>query len=82
MGAAPSGSLEELVLTGGGSFIPAIREAIQSASQTSGHAYAKTHAPALKKISGGPPVDKLDTTFTRGGTALGGVSIYFEKSLF
>ncbi len=77
-----SGTIEELILTGGGSFIPAIREAIQSASQTDGHTYAKTHAPALKRVSGGPPVDKLDPTFARGGTALGGVSIYFEKTLF
>jgi hypothetical protein len=82
LGPIPAGSLEELILTGGGSFIPTVREALQTAAQSCGHAYAKTHAPSLKKISGGPPVDKLDTTFARGGTALGGASIYFEKSLY
>jgi hypothetical protein len=82
LGSIPSGSIEELILTGGGSFIPAIREAIQSASQAGGHTYAKTHAAGLKRVSGGPPIDKLDTAFARGGTALGGSSIYFEKSLY
>ena len=82
MGPVPSGSLEELILTGGGSYIPTIREAVQIASLTGNHSYAKTHAPALKKVTGGPPIDKLDTSFARGGTALGGSSIYFEKSLF
>jgi hypothetical protein len=82
MGSVPSGTIEELIFTGGGSFIPAIREAIQAASQVGGHSYAKTHAPALKRVSGGPPIDKLDATFARGGTALGGASIYFEKSLY
>jgi hypothetical protein len=78
----PSGSLEELILTGGGSFIPFVRDAIQSSAQVGGHSYVKTHAPALKRTSGGPPIDKLDTSFTRGGSALGGASVYFEKSLY
>ena len=82
IGTVPAGSLEELILTGGGSFIPAVREAIRNAAQEGGRSYVKTHAPALKKSSGGPPVDRLDPTFARGGSALGGASIYFEKSLY
>ena len=32
--------------------------------------------------SGAPLVDKLDERFTRGGSALGGTSIYFEKRCY
>jgi hypothetical protein len=77
----PADSPQELILTGGGSFIPAVREAIQSAAEKLGQRYAKTHAPALKRLSGGPAIDKLDAAFARGGSALGGTSIYFEKNL-
>lgn len=82
VGPAPSGSLEELILTGGGNFIPTIRDSVQTAAQSRGAAYVKTHAPALKRTTGGPNVDKLDHIFARGGSALGGASIYFEKSLY
>lgn len=82
LGTIQSGSLQELILTGGGNFIPVIRDALQTAAQTGGRSFAKTHAPALKRIIGGPPIDKLDPRFTRGGSALGGASIYFEKSLY
>ena len=82
VGTAPPGSLEELILTGGGSFIPTVREAAQVAAQSCGAAYVKIHAPALKRTSGGPQVDKLDPGFARGGSALGGASIYFEKSVY
>lgn len=77
----PNGALQELILTGGGSFIPAIRDGIQAAAQTAGLTFVKTHAPALRKAAGGPPIDRLDSNFTRGASALGGASIYFEKDL-
>jgi hypothetical protein len=80
-GRAPDGSLEELILSGGGSFIPKIRDSLREAAQASGVTYVKTHAADLKRTTGGPPVDKLDERFARGGSALGGASIYFEKSL-
>jgi hypothetical protein len=82
LGTIPTGTIEELILTGGGSFIPAIREALQAAAQSGGRSFAKTHAPSLKRVSGGPSIDRLDTSFARGGSALGGTSIYFEKSLY
>lgn len=78
---APTG-LQELILTGGGSFIPAVREAVIQAAQYDGRQYVKIHAPALKKSAGGPPVVKLDERFARGGSALGGASIYFEKDFY
>ncbi|MCI0705599.1 MAG: hypothetical protein L0241_31450, partial [Planctomycetia bacterium] len=78
----PSGALQELILTGGGSNIPTIREALQTSAQSNGQTYFKIYAPALKKITGGPRTEKLDTSFTRGGSALGGASIYFEKDYY
>jgi hypothetical protein len=75
-------ALQELILTGGGSFIPAVRTTLQSAAQAGGRSFVKTHAPGLKKSAGGPPVDKLDETFARGGTAIGGASVYFEKDFY
>lgn len=76
-------SMEELILTGGGSNIPAVRDALIAAAQTTGKPFVKTHAPDLKRGKAGSSlVDKLDTQFTRGGSALGGASIYFEKSYY
>lgn len=72
---------QELILTGGGSSIPLVRESLRTAASTGGKAFVKTHAPDLKRVKGAP-VDKLDEQFTRGGSALGGASIYFEKSYF
>jgi hypothetical protein len=74
-------NIQELILTGGGSSIPAVREALIAAAQT-GSTFAKTHGPDLKRTKTGPPVDKLDDQFTRGGSALGGASIYFEKCYY
>jgi hypothetical protein len=75
-------SMQELILTGGGASIPHLRDALQQAAATGGNTYVRTHAPALKKTAGGPPVTKLDTEFYRGGSALGGASIYFESSFY
>jgi len=75
-------SIQELILTGGGSSIPAIREALQNAATVGGNTYVKTHAPDLKRVKNGPPVDKLDDHFTRGGSALGGASIFYEKGYY
>ncbi len=76
-------SMQELILTGGGSSIPAVRDAlIAAAAQAPGGTFVKTHAPGLKKSKAGPPVDPLDDKLARGGSALGGASIYFEKAYY
>ncbi|QJX00084.1 acetate and sugar kinases/Hsc70/actin family protein [Frigoriglobus tundricola] len=81
--ALPSVSMQELVLTGGGNNIPAVRDALIAAAQTGGVRFVKTHAPDLKRGKAGAPlVDKLDETFARGGSALGGASLYFERSYY
>jgi hypothetical protein len=72
---------QELILTGGGSNIPTIRAALQTAAKAKGTSFVKTHAPDLKRVKG-TPVDKLDDHFARGGSALGGASIYFEKGYY
>jgi hypothetical protein len=75
-------AMQELILTGGGSSIPVVREALQTAAQANGKPFVKTHAADLKRVKGGPQVDKLDERFARGGSALGGASIYFERDYY
>ena len=70
-------TMQELILTGGGSNIPAVRDAIITAAQTGGTSFVKIHAPGVKRGKGTSPlVHKLDDDFARGGSALGGASIY------
>ncbi|MCI0703299.1 MAG: hypothetical protein L0241_19650 [Planctomycetia bacterium] len=75
-------AMQELIFTGGGSNILVVREALQDAAQSDGKSFVKMHAPDIKRIKGGPVIDKLDEQFTRGGSALGGASIYFEKDYY
>lgn len=74
--------LQELILTGGGNFIPSVRESLQQACQSGERTFAKIHAPAAKRVAGGPSMVKLDEQFTRGGTALGGSSLFFESEFY
>ena len=75
-------AMQELIFTGGGSNILVVREALQEAAQVNGKSFVKVHAPDIKRIKGGPAIDKLDEQFTRGGSALGGASIYFEREYY
>lgn len=76
-------AMQELILTGGGCNIPAVRDALlQAAAQLPGSAVVKTHAPGVKKAQTGTPVDNLSDTFARGASALGGASIYFEPGCY
>jgi hypothetical protein len=76
-------SKQELILTGGGSLIPAVRDSLLKAATSNGQSFVKSHAPGLKKLHAITPlVDNLDEHFARGGSALGGASIYFEKCYY
>lgn len=76
-------SKQELILTGGGNSIPTVRDALlKAASQAPGNPVVKTHAPGLKKSKAGLQVDGLNDRFARAASALGGASIYFEKSYY
>lgn len=70
---------QELILTGGGTAIPRVREALLKAAQDGGRTYIRFHARGLKK--GGAPGHTYNLTeeATRGGSAIGGASLYFEN---
>jgi hypothetical protein len=78
----PAASMQELILTGGGSNIPAVRDALLVAAQAAG-GFVKTHAPNLRpEHAPSPLVDRLDTPLSRGASALGGASVYFERACY
>jgi len=70
-------SKQELILTGGGSAIPAVRDTLVQAAQKGGHSFDIIHAASAKKVAGGAYIAELDTELIRGGSALGGTSLYF-----
>jgi hypothetical protein len=83
LGAVPGLMVQELIITGGGSNIPAVRDALlKAAAALPGNAVVKTHAPGIKKAFVGTPVDDLKDKFSRGASALGGASIYFEPGCY
>jgi hypothetical protein len=77
-------TMQELILTGGGNSIPAVREALTaSAAKTPGREFVKIHAPGLKKNKSATVLaDPLDEHFARGASAIGGASIYFERAYY
>jgi hypothetical protein len=78
---AKPGNMQELILTGGGCSVPAVRNALIAAAQAHGGEFIRVHAPvARREKPGGPQIDdELKEPFARGGSALGGASIYFES---
>jgi hypothetical protein len=78
----PASSMQELILTGGGCNIPAVRDALLTAAQAAG-GFVKTHAPSLRaEHANSPLVDRLDAASSRAASALGGASIYFEPACY
>jgi hypothetical protein len=76
-------SMQELILTGGGNNIPRARETlINTTAKIKGRPFVKIHAPGLKRGTSSSLIHKLNPEFTRGGSALGGASIYFERSYY
>lgn len=74
--------LQELILTGGGVSIPRVREALIGAAKAGGREFVKTHAPGLKRGSTDGMVSPLKENMARGGSAIGGASIYYEKDYY
>jgi hypothetical protein len=75
-------SMQELILTGGGNNIPAVRDAVVDAAKAAG-GFVKTHAPNLRQEQANSPlVDRLDSQSSRGASGLGGASIYFERGCY
>jgi hypothetical protein len=77
----PPVTLQELLLTGGGNFIPAIHETLTAAMQSDGRSFVHVFIPAVGRRVGADRARRLDVNLARGGSALGGASVYFEKRL-
>jgi hypothetical protein len=75
-------TLQELILTGGGANIPSVRDTVMTAARAGGREFVKTHAPGLRKGAVNGPVHPLKEEAARGGTAIGGASVYFEKDFY
>lgn len=72
---------QELILTGGGNGIPAVRESLLKAARARGHGFRKIHTMGRKGTEEGESLlSTLDRSLARGGSALGGASIYFESA--
>ncbi len=71
-------NMQELILTGGGNYIPAVRTAIEAAVALPGSPIVRVSSPTRKTGITDAVARQLDTEAVRGGTALGGASIYFE----
>ena len=70
--------IDELILTGGGTMIPAVRKALATRMSHYGvrklHVYMGEEEPSFSSI----PVHQLPREFVRGATAFGGSSVYFD----
>lgn len=76
-------SFQELILTGGGTAVAAVRDALLGASQRGDWRYRKVHVPNIRGAAGGPGlVVTLDRELTRGGSAVGGASVYFDREFY
>ncbi|HUR55656.1 MAG TPA: hypothetical protein VMZ71_16080, partial [Gemmataceae bacterium] len=79
---APPVKLQELVLTGGGNAIPTVCEVLTNTMRGGGREFVHVFWPQPAKRTEPSGVRKLDTPFARGGSALGGASIYFEREFY
>ncbi|MCZ2342389.1 MAG: hypothetical protein LC104_11420 [Bacteroidales bacterium] len=73
---------EELILSGGGSMIPVVRDAVLDAATRNDRTFFRFHGAALPKSAGSTKIAKLTDAFARGGSALGGASLFFESSYY
>lgn len=75
----PPSNLQELLLTGGGNNIPALRSAFETAIGTLGGA-VQVHTSGERAAVLTCPHRQLTNPTSRGGSALGGCSIFFEPA--
>lgn len=78
----PPVKLQELVLTGGGNCIPGVCEGLAALMQGSGRQFVHIYWPHPARRSEPQTHRRLDTNFARGGSALGGTSLYFEPAYY
>lgn len=70
--------IDELILTGGGSNVPALREALRQ--RLGGRGAEVVHMPSPESAAS-PGLRPLGQKLVRGGSALGGASIYVDYQL-
>jgi hypothetical protein len=78
-GELPPANMQELILTGGGNGIPAVRAAVEAAVALPGSPIVRVLSPTRKTAVAGANARHLDERASRGGSALGGCSIFFES---
>lgn len=84
LSAADDATFKELILTGGGCMIPAVRDALIRGAETGREKFRKLHLPKTgipgkdKQSTTEQMVALLDAKQTRGASAMGGASVYFD----
>jgi hypothetical protein len=68
--------IDDLILTGGGSMIPAVRSALRNRLERFGVRKTHMYFEPSEKLS--PKYHRLQQSLVRGATALGGASVYFD----
>lgn len=71
---------QELLLTGGGNSIPAVRAALETSVVLPGGPIVHVFSPTRKTTVAEATARRLDEQTSRGGSALGGCSIFFEPA--
>jgi hypothetical protein len=70
--------IDDLILTGGGMMIPAVREAICHRLKLFGVRFVHLYNPAGAKSISSIRTHGVDPKLTRGATAIGGASVFFD----
>jgi hypothetical protein len=70
--------IDDLILTGGGTKIPAVREALCARLSHYGVQKVHLHMGRGEKLRSSIPVHSLKEVLVRGATAIGGASVYFD----
>lgn len=71
--------IDDLILTGGGTLIPEIRDTLMTRLKYYKYEVAHCHIP--EGVVANPPLRRLSRQLPRGGTAIGGTSLYFDYAL-
>lgn len=72
--------IDDLILTGGGTMIPAVRDALGKRMSHYGVEKVHLHLPKNEAAQFSTPCHPLGSTLVRGATAVGGASVYFDFS--
>ncbi len=71
--------VDDVILTGGGTMISEVRDTLMTRLKYYGYGVAHCHIPTGEDAK--PPFRRLSKELPRGGTAIGGTSLYFDYAL-